>query len=119
MEISKTDLVRIIREELAKARKRDLHVLNENAGGVHAGKPPEEIANWYIAKWDKLRKDMSIALPGQGDHWVKEIATDAIEQIKHEPEIAEEYYPHLTEEDLGVLVTILEEYLLYMQRGGR
>ena len=110
MEISKADLVRIIREELTRTRKRGLHVLKENTGGVHADKSPDAIARWYIGKWDKMRAEFAQAMSRpEGDRWVNQIAQDAIDQIKNEPEIAEEYYPHLTEVELNMLIRTLEE----------
>tara|TARA_Y100000310_G_scaffold238344_1_gene241716 strand:- start:15 stop:362 length:348 start_codon:yes stop_codon:yes gene_type:complete len=107
MDISKTDLIKIIREELARARPL---IENEAASSPHAGRSHEQIANWYIGKWDKMREQMTQAMSRpSADHWVNQIAQDAIDQIKHEPEIAEEYYPHLSEVELNKLIRILEE----------
>ena len=105
MKITKSLLRRIIREEYSKVRK-----LNESP---HAGKSVDEIAQFYFDKWENMRRQFDsippeVMPPEKVEAMIQMAKQDAIDQIKHEPEIAEEFYPHLSEEEVADLVARLE-----------
>jgi DNA-binding protein YbaB len=105
MKITKSLLRKVIREEHSKVRK-----LNESP---HAGKSVDEIAQFYFDKWETMRQQFSsippeVMSPEKIEAMVQTAAEDAIEQIKYEPEIAQEFYPHLSEEEIADLIARLE-----------
>ena len=105
MKITKSLLRKVIREEHSKVRK-----LNESP---HAGKSVDEIAQFYFDKWETMRRQFSsippeIMPPEKVEAMVQTAKQDAIDQIKYEPEIAQEFYPHLSEEEVADLVARLE-----------
>ena len=105
MKITKSLLRKVIREEHSKVRK-----LNESP---HAGKSVDEIAQFYFDKWETMRRQFDsippeIMPPEKVEAMIQTASRDAIDQIKYEPEIAEEFYPHLSEEEVADLVARLE-----------
>ena len=104
MKITKSLLRKVIREEYSK-------VVKENES-PHAGKSVDEIAQFYLDKWETMRQQFSsippeIMPPEKVEAMIQDAAQDAIEQIKHDPEIRQDYYPHLSDEEINDLVAQL------------
>ena len=102
MKVTKSQLKRFIKEELSQ-------ILKENVRSPHTGKSVEEIASWYRQKWDNMRAQF-----GQGihselvDRMVSDTIDDTVTQIAHDPQIREDYYPHLSEDEINELISLLD-----------
>ena len=104
MKITKSQLRKIIREEYSKVVKE-----NENP---HAGKSVDEIAQWYLNKWENMRMQFSsippeIMPPERIDLMLATAVEDTVDQIMNDPEIRQDYYPHLSDEEINDLVAQL------------
>ena len=101
MKVTKSQLKRLIKDELSQ-------ILKENVRSPHTGKSVEEIASWYHQKWDNMRAQF-----GQGmhselvDRMVSDTIEDTVNQIAYDPQIREEYYPHLSEDEINELISLL------------
>ena len=105
MKVTKSQLIKIIKEELSQ-------VLKENVESPHAGKSVEEIAQFYFDKWENMRRQFDsippeVFPPEKVEAMVQMAKQDAIDQIKYEPEIRQEYYPHLSEDEVNELISLL------------
>jgi len=107
MKVTKSHLKRLIKEELSQVLKEGV-----GAGSPHAGKSAEEIAQWYLDKWENMRRQFDsippeVMPPEKVEGMVQMAKQDTIDQIKHEPEIRQEYYPHLSEDEVNELISLL------------
>tara|TARA_Y100000296_G_scaffold58267_1_gene67122 strand:- start:1832 stop:2224 length:393 start_codon:yes stop_codon:yes gene_type:complete len=105
MKVTKSHLKRLIKEELSQVLKEGV-----GAESPHIGKSVDEIAQWYLDKWKNMRMQFDsipkeIMPPEKIEAMVQMAVDDTIDQIKYEPEIRQEYYPHLSDEEINELVS--------------
>jgi|TARA_Y100000296_G_scaffold17366_1_gene20535 hypothetical protein len=101
MKVVKSHLKQLIKEELSQ-------VLKENVESPHTGKSVEEIASWYHQKWDNMRNQFGGGAHAEMvDRMVSDTIEDTINQIAYDPQIRQDYYPHLSEDEVEKLVSLL------------
>jgi len=107
MKITKTQLKQIIKEELEAAL--------DEPSNPHAGKSVEEIVRWHTDKWDKNIRDYSQFMPPSVlGHLINTMMHSVVDSMQ-EPEVKDEYYSHLSDEEYAQLESLLSHELKHRE----
>jgi hypothetical protein len=107
MKITKTQLKQIIKEELEAAL--------DEPSSPHAGKSVEEIVRWHTDKWDKNIRDYSQFMPPSVlGHLINTMMHSVVDSMQ-EPEVKDEYYSHLSDEEYAQLESLLSHELKHRE----